>query len=72
MFVLTLKHSYRLSLFGFPNTPGLPLEAQNLGIRDQRAALEWVRDNIAAFGGDPDRIVHGGQSAGAAITDVLA
>ncbi|PVH97349.1 carboxylesterase family protein [Periconia macrospinosa] len=70
--IIVVTTNYRMSLFGFPNTPGLPPDGQNLGIRDQRAALEWVRDNIAAFGGDPDRIVHGGQSAGAGITDVLA
>jgi acetylcholinesterase len=69
---MLIVHSYRLSLFGFPNTPSLPSNAQNVGIRDQRAALEWVRDNIASFGGDPTRIVHGGQSAGAGISDALA
>ncbi|OAA52748.1 carboxylesterase family protein [Beauveria brongniartii RCEF 3172] len=55
--------SYRLNLFGFPNSPAL--KAQNLGIRDQRVALEWVRDNIAGFGGNASHIVLGGQSAGA-------
>jgi hypothetical protein len=57
--------SYRLSVFGFPNSPAIPIDQQNLGIRDQRAALEWLRENLAAFGGDPTRITLGGQSAGA-------
>lgn len=42
--------NYRLNIFGFPNAAGL--DDQNLGILDQRLALEWVRDNIGAFGGD--------------------
>jgi carboxylesterase type B len=54
--------SYRLDIFGFPAAPNQPA---NLGLRDQRFALEWLRDNIQAFGGDPSRIVWGGQSAGA-------
>ncbi|KAJ6786102.1 hypothetical protein PWT90_10597 [Aphanocladium album] len=61
--IIVVTWNYRLNLFGFPNSPAL--EAQNLGIRDQRVALEWVRDNIAGFGGDPTRIVLGGQSSGA-------
>ncbi|KAL8380830.1 hypothetical protein RB595_005225 [Gaeumannomyces hyphopodioides] len=58
--------NYRLGLFGFPNAAGLDPNEQNLGLLDQRLAVEWVRDNIAAFGGDPKRIVLWGQSAGAA------
>ncbi|KAL8296590.1 hypothetical protein RB597_005936 [Gaeumannomyces tritici] len=58
--------NYRLGLFGFPNAAGLDPKEQNLGLLDQRLAIEWVRDNIAAFRGDPKRIVLWGQSAGAA------
>jgi carboxylesterase type B len=48
--------SYRLGIFGFPGLPGDDSIEQNPGLLDQRAAVEWVRDNIAAFGGDPKRI----------------
>lgn len=61
--------NYRLSILGFPNARGLVNGTQNLGLLDQRAALEWVRDNIAAFGGDPARIMMWGQSAGALDAD---
>lgn len=62
--------NYRVNIFGFPNAPGL--EEQNLGILDQRMALEWVRDNIGAFGGDAYAITQWGQSAGSMSTDVHA
>ncbi|KAL9078110.1 MAG: hypothetical protein Q9157_002965 [Trypethelium eluteriae] len=64
--------NYRLNIFGFPNARGLADGHQNLGILDQRAALEWVRDNIAAFGGDPARITLWGQSAGSIGADYHA
>lgn len=57
---------YRTNIFGFP---GLSGKAQNLGVRDQRMAVEWVRDNIAAFGGDPNKISLIGQSAGSMAVD---
>jgi cholinesterase len=60
--------SYRLNILGFPNAPGL-LD-QNLRLLDQRLAIEWVRDNIAAFGGDPKRISIFGESAGGGAVDM--
>lgn len=58
--------NYRLNIFGFPGAPG---STQNLGLRDQRAAVEWVRDNIKQFGGDPNKITISGQSAGGVAVD---
>ncbi|KAK3068634.1 hypothetical protein LTR53_013651 [Teratosphaeriaceae sp. CCFEE 6253] len=60
--------NYRMNILGFPNAAGA--YDQNLGILDTRLALEWVRDNIAAFGGNPGRITLWGQSAGAAAVDI--
>ncbi|KAL2126828.1 hypothetical protein VTI74DRAFT_174 [Chaetomium olivicolor] len=64
MVVVTVN--YRTNIFGFPGAPG---EVQNLGLRDQRAAVEWVRKNIASFGGDARRIVLAGQSSGGVAAD---
>ena len=58
--------SYRVNIFGFSGAPG---ETQNVGLLDQRKAIEWVRDNIASFGGDPARISIMGQSAGGSAVD---
>ncbi|MES9538882.1 carboxylesterase family protein [Actinomadura sp. NPDC000600] len=59
--VVTLN--YRLGVLGFLRSPGV--SDGNLGLLDQLAALHWVRDNIAAFGGDPGNVTVAGQSAGA-------
>ncbi|KAI1556105.1 PnbA Carboxylesterase type B [Pyrenophora tritici-repentis] len=68
--VVTLKYGhYRLGIFGFPGAPGIE---KNAALRDHRTAVEWVRDNIAGFGGDASRIVIYGQSAGAAAVDYWA
>jgi cholinesterase len=53
--VIVVAMNYRLSVMGFPGAPGLP--DQNLGILDQRMAVEWVRNNSRSFGGDPNQIV---------------
>lgn len=58
--------NYRLGVFGFLRLPGLSTGDDNAGLRDQQAALQWVRRNAAAFGGDPSRVTIFGESAGAA------
>lgn len=67
--IVMVTVNYRLNIFGFPGAPG---EMQNLGLRDQRAAVEWVRDNIAGFGGDASKITLAGQSSGGVSVDYWA
>ncbi|NUT92402.1 MAG: carboxylesterase family protein [Saccharothrix sp.] len=61
--------NYRLGFEGFGHVDGHPA---NRGLLDQRAALDWVRDEIAVLGGDPGNITVGGQSAGAGSALFLA
>ena len=67
--VVVVTVNYRVTVFGFLAHPELtasqPGDPSNFGHLDQRAGIAWVKRNIAAFGGDPDNITIGGQSAGA-------
>ena len=68
--VVCVTINYRLQAEGFLHTDD---GTSNVGLLDQIAALEWVRDNIAAFGGDPATVTIGGESAGAmSVTTLLS
>lgn len=74
--VIVVTVAYRLGVLGFLAHPELTAESGsggsgNYGLMDQVAALQWVRDNIAVFGGDPDRVTVAGQSAGATSVSIL-
>jgi len=66
--IVVVTVNYRLNTFGFLCHPEITAESPdapaNFGLLDQQAGLRWVKRNIAAFGGDPDNITIGGQSAG--------
>jgi cholinesterase len=64
--VVVVTVNFRLNIFGYPGFPG---GSQNLGLRDQRLAVEWIRDNAKAFGGDPNKITLMGQSSGGLAVD---
>lgn len=72
--IVTVNLGYRLGVFGYYTDLELMAEegtAGNYGLLDQIKALEWVRDNIAAFGGDPNNVTIVGESAGSACIDAL-
>lgn len=73
--VVVVTINYRLGFFGFFTHPDLTAEgggtSGNYALYDIRKACEWVKENIAAFGGDPDRITVAGQSGGAAAAGAL-
>ena len=72
--VIYVSINYRLHVFGYLAHPELDKEAGrsgNYGLLDQIAALKWVHENIAAFGGDPGNVMVFGQSAGAGSTIAL-
>lgn len=73
--VVYVAMNYRLNIFGFALNDALnSTDSLNIGLKDQRLALEWVQQNIDYFGGDPDQVTIFGQSSGAlAVTlQVLA
>lgn len=65
--IIVVTLNYRLGALGFLAHPALGPTGQigNYGLEDQQAALRWVRDNIAGFGGDPGKVTIAGESAGA-------
>lgn len=68
--IVCVAINYRMGIDGFLPVPGAPT---NLGLRDMLFALQWVQDNIAAFGGDPANVTAFGESAGAmAIANLVA
>lgn len=72
--IIFVTVNYRVGGFGFlPGAEILADGSSNLGLLDQRLGLEWVADNIAAFGGDPDQVTIWGESAGAiSVFDQMA
>lgn len=75
--ILFVNFNYRLGALGYLDFSSFSTRARriesNLGLRDQVAALEWVRDNIREFGGDPQRVTVFGESAGGnAVTTLMA
>lgn len=76
--IVAVTVNYRLGIFGLFSHPELTKESPhhasgNYGLLDQNAALKWVHDNIAAFGGDPNHITIAGESAGSiSVCDQMA
>ncbi|MFT4085114.1 MAG: carboxylesterase family protein [Nocardioides sp.] len=72
--LVVVSVAQRLNIFGYLALPQLTAEAGrsgNYGVADQLKAIEWIRANVAAFGGDPDNITVGGQSGGSQKAAVL-
>ena len=64
--IMAISANYRLSFLGFPGgNESQAAGITNLGLKDQRMALHWLQENVAAFGGDPRKVTIWGESAGA-------
>ncbi|KAI0060904.1 alpha/beta-hydrolase [Artomyces pyxidatus] len=62
--IVVVTSNYRTNVFGFPQSPDIPAQHNNLGFLDQELVFTWVQQNIAQFGGDKDQVTLMGQSAG--------
>ena len=73
--IVSVTIAYRLGVFGFldmsPLLGGSYAGSANNAVTDILAGLSWVKNNIASFGGDPDQVTVGGESAGAKMTDII-
>ncbi|NXI58262.1 THYG protein, partial [Chloroceryle aenea] len=67
--IIVVTANYRVGVFGFLST-GSPEASGNTGLLDQLAALKWVQQNIASFGGDPSRVSLGADRGGADVTSI--
>ena len=71
--IMTVTFNYRLSGWGWLYSDEIQVAGlTNLGLRDSRVALQWIQENIAAFGGDPTKVTIFGESAGAGIVGAQA
>ncbi len=74
--IVVVTFNYRLGIFGFFSHPELSVESGtgtsgNYGLLDMIAALDWVRDHISAFGGDPGNVTLAGESAGSCVASAF-
>ncbi|KAF9877249.1 hypothetical protein CkaCkLH20_05515 [Colletotrichum karsti] len=68
--IIAITLNYRTNVFGFPSSPDIPVTERNLGLYDQRLALDWIQQNIDSFGGDPSKVTIWGESAGSFAVDL--
>ena len=69
--VVVVSINYRLNIFGFFMHPELSDQTGNFGLEDEMMALQWVKDHISFYGGDPENITYFGESAGGAHVSYL-